>query len=141
MFAIGYCAYIAIEVSWRGISYPVMGILAGISVIILDYLNNWFGWDMDLLLQGSIGSAIITYFELIVGEFIKVNHLQPMWNYNNVPLNYDGVICLPFSLLWIVMSIIAIFIADAINYYMTDDDEVPYYKIFTKQILKFKEKK
>ena len=73
---------------------------------------------MDLLLQGCIGSLLITTMELIVGEYIKINRLQEMWNYSNVMLNFDGVICLPYSLLWIIVSLFAIFVADSINYYL-----------------------
>ena len=95
---------------------------------------------MDLLLQGCIGSALITTMELIVGEYIKINRLQEMWNYSNMMLNFDGVICLPYSLLWIIVSLFAIFVADSINYYLFDEQPVPHYKLFGKTVLTFKEK-
>lgn len=61
-----------------------------------------------------------------------------MWDYSNVFLNYKGIICLPFSLAWVGLSIVAVVIADAINYYLLDDEEVvPYYKLFGKTIFKF----
>ncbi len=141
LFLVGYCAYIAIEISFRGISFTLMGILAGFAIIILDSLNNYFGWDFDLILQGMIGSVLITFCELILGEFIRVNEFLPvMWDYSNVPINYDGVICLPFSILWIAMSFVAIFLSDAINYYVLKEDGVPYYKIFGIEVLRFKER-
>lgn len=61
-----------------------------------------------------------------------------MWDYSNLPINFDGVICLPYSLLWILVSIIGIIVADAINYYVFKIMPVPYYKLFGKTILKFK---
>lgn len=63
-----------------------------------------------------------------------------MWDYSNVPLNFDGVICLPFSIAWFFLSILAIFLADAINYYVLDEPQVPYYNLFGKTVIKFKEK-
>ena len=89
----------------------------------------------------QLGSAIITAFELIIGELSLNNILPMMWDYSNLPFNYKGIICLPFSLIWIGISIVAVFLADAINYYfLGEDKEIPYYKLFGKIILRFKEK-
>lgn len=40
LFLVGYCAYIAIEVTFRGVSYLLMGICAGLAVIIIDKIND-----------------------------------------------------------------------------------------------------
>lgn len=131
LFLIGYCAYITIEVTYRGESYPLMGIVGGICVLLIDKLNDEISWEMDLIFQCIIFSLIVTSFELIIGEIAKQTFLLPiMWDYSNLPLNFDGVICLPFSIIWIVMGAIAIFTADAINYYVFEDTEVPYYNVF-----------
>lgn len=140
LFFTGFCLYITIEVLFRGYSYPAMGICAGISILLLDQINNKISWDVDILWQGIIGSIIVTLFELIIGEYTKLSGLPAMWDYTNIPFNFDGVICLPFSLVWIVLSIIGIFIADAINYYIFDELPVPYYNLLNNQILRFKEK-
>lgn len=103
----------------------------------IDAVKLWF----DILLQGIIGSLIITFFEYVIGELFLNGVLPVMWDYSNVFLNYKGIICLPFSLVWVVLSIVAVVIADAINYYLLDDEEVvPYYKLFGKTIFKFKSK-
>lgn len=58
-------------------------------------------------------------------SIVLLNGVLPViWDYSNVFLNYKGIICLPFSLIWVVLSIIAVIIADAINYYLLDDEEV-----------------
>lgn len=140
MFLIGFCVYITIEVCFRGYSYITMGICGGLLFLLIDSLNNKISWDMDVLLQGTIGSFAITFCELIIGEACLVLGKPPMWDYTNMPLNFDGVICLPFSLLWIVLSIVAIVIADSIEYYVFDTQPVPYYRLFGKIIYKFKPK-
>jgi hypothetical protein len=141
LFFIGYCLYIAIEVTYRNVSYPIMGICGGLAIIILDKINDKISWDVDLLLQGLFGSSLISLFEFVIGEIaLRTNLLPIMWDYSKVPFNFDGVICLPFSIIWILMSIIAIILADAINYYLLDDEQVPYYKLFGKTIIQFKEK-
>lgn len=141
LFLVGYCTYISIEVTYRNISYPIMGICGGLAILLLDKINDNISWNIDLCLQGLCGSALITFFELIIGEIALHTSLLPiMWDYSNVLLNFDGVICLPFSIAWFFLSILAIFLADAINYYVLDEPQVPYYNLFGKTVIKFKEK-
>lgn len=141
LFLVGYCTYISIEVTYRNISYPIMGICGGLAILLLDKINDNISWNVDLCLQGLCGSALITFFELIIGEIALHTSLLPvMWDYSNVPLNFDGIICLPFSIVWFFLSILAIFLADAINYYVLDEPQVPYYNLFGKTVIKFKEK-
>lgn len=141
LFITGFCLYITIEVCYRGYSYPLMGLCGGLAFILIDKINDKISWDIDILVQGLIGSAIITLFELIIGEISLRGYLPMMWDYSNLPLNYKGIVCLPFSLIWIGISIVAVFLADAINYYfLGEDKEIPYYKLFGKIILRFKEK-
>ena len=140
LFLLGFMAYITIEVCFRGYSYPLMGLCGGFALLILDQINNKISWDFDLLLQGLIGSALITSFEFIIGELFLHGHLPVMWDYSHSFLNYKGIVCLPFSLLWFVLSIGAIFCADAINYYFFNELPVPHYKVFGKTIFSFKQK-
>lgn len=141
LFLFGFMAYITIEVCYRGYSYPLMGVCGGIAIVLLDKINNRISWDTDILIQGACGSLTITFFEYVIGELFLNRVLPVMWDYSNVFLNYKGIICLPFSLAWVGLSIVAVVIADAINYYLLDDEEVvPYYKLFGKTILKFKSK-
>lgn len=140
MFLVGFCMYITIEVCFRGYSYISMGMWGGILFLFLDELNNRISWDLDILLQGIVGSLCITLVEFIVGSYQIFFDRTPMWNYSDILLNYKGIICLPFSLIWIGLSIIGIFIADAINYYVFDEQPVPYYKLFGKTIIRYKKK-
>lgn len=141
LFLFGFFTYMLIELMYRQYTYVLMGVVGGIAVLLIDQINNRISWDIDILIQGTIGSLIITFFEYIIGKLSLAGVLPVMWDYSNVPLNYKGIICLPFSLAWIGLSIVAVVIADAINYYLLDDEEVvPYYKLFGKTILKFKSK-
>jgi len=140
LFTIGFCCYITIEVLFRGYSFAAMGICGGLAIVILDKLNDYISWDLDILIQGCIGSLLITFFEFIIGSLSLFGILPKMWDYTNVFLNYKGIICLPFSLLWILISILAIFIADAFNYYVYNELPIPYYRLFGKVIIRFKKK-
>lgn len=138
LFLVGFCGYITIEVCFRGHSYIIMGICGGIAVVLLDKLNSKISWDMDFILQGCIGSLLITAMELAIGIISKLYGLTSMWDYSNIWLNFDGIICLPFSLLWIVLSMIAILVADSINYYVFGELPVPYYRVCGRVVFKLK---
>ena len=140
LFCVGMIAYMLIEQIYRGYTFFEMGICGGIAIVLLDKINDHISWDMDILLQGCIGSALITGMEFIIGNLSLAGVLPKMWDYSNVWLNYKGIICLPFSLIWIVLSICAIMLADAINYYIFDEQPIPYYRLFGKIIIRFKEK-
>lgn len=140
LFAFGFCIYITIEVCFRGYSYPLMGMCGGIALLIIDSINNKISWDVDLILQGILGSFVVTMMELVIGEITLFLGLPPMWDYSNMPFQFDSVICLPFSLAWVGIAIIGVFVADAINYYIFEDLPVPYYKVFGKTRITFKEK-
>lgn len=139
LFLIGFCAYITIEVCYRGYSYALMGVCGGLLLIILDLINK-NSYETDLIFQGIIGAVIVTFMELIIGSIWLIFNLTPMWSYHNVPFNYYGIISLPYSIIWIFISIAAIMVKDAVNHYVFDISSVPYYKIFGKTVIKFKER-
>lgn len=62
--------------------------------------------DTPLILKCLFGAALITGVELIFGiVFNLILHMQ-VWDYSNVPLNFMGQICLPFTLIWFIFSFI-----------------------------------
>lgn len=131
LFLVGFCVYTTIEVLFRGFSYPVCGLMGGFAVVILDKINDHISWDIDLFFQALLGSALITFMELIIGTISNaIGIVTPMWDYSNMPLNYKGIICLPFSIAWMFLSVCAIFLADSINYYVFEDTCVPHYSLF-----------
>lgn len=137
--SIYYVAEILFKGSDRG-SHWTMFVLAGLSgVIVIDGLNNIFSYEMDFLLQIILCAIFITFGEYIVG--IIWNSDFSIWDYRHIPLNYKGQICLPFSLLWCVLSSIFIPFLDLIEWkiFKYKPKTPPYYKVFGKTIFKFKE--
>lgn len=141
MFLIGFCVYVAIEIIYRNESYFYMGLDGGLLFVLIDKINDHISWDMDLIWQGIIGSCLVTFTELVIGmAMLYYPSIPVMWDYTNMPLNYYGVICLPFSIIWIFMSWVAIFLADAINYYAFEELPLPRYTLFKKIKFTFREK-
>jgi len=141
LFLVGFCMYITIETCFRCYSFWQMGICGGIAVVILDKINDTLSWDVDIMIQGTLGMLLITLMEFIIGLLWSVFPRIPhMWDYSNMPLNYHGIICVPFMVIWFMLSLVAIFVADSINYYVFEEKPTPYYMLFGKKVIQFKEK-
>lgn len=129
LFSVGFFCYSLIEVLFRGYTYFTMGLLGGLMLLLVDSINNYISWNIDLLWQGCIGSFMVTVVELFIGELTKYFMIEPMWDYSSLPLNFDGVICPQFSIAWIFVSILGIIVADIINYYIFHEEPKPYYRV------------
>ena len=141
LFSVGAAAYMALEACFRGFTFPLMGVCGGLCIVILDKINDFISWRVDLAIQALIGSSLITFMELVIGKIMKYTDLLPMmWDYSDLPLNYDGIICVPFSVIWLFLGVVAIFLADCINYYILEDGERPRYILFGKFVFFFKKR-
>ena len=141
LFYIGFTSYITIETLFRGYSYLLMGIDGAVCFLIFDKINEYIPWKLDLLLQGCIGSLVVTITELIIGLILQYLNLQPMWDYSTELMNYKGVICPLFSFLWIWLAIIGIIVADSVNYYLLWNGDRPKYNLFKIIHIEFPQRK
>ena len=130
MFIVGFCAYITIEVLYRGYSYPLMGTMGGVVFILIDQINEKYSWNVELSYQAILGGIYATITELIYGlidkEYLHLN----MWNYQDEYFNFYGIVCLKFSIYWCLLALLAVLVADFINYCLYRHSRVPYYIIF-----------
>lgn len=129
LFCVGAVLYYSIECIWRGYSFGSMGILGGISLILVGSINdNVFTMKMPIWLQMIIGGIIITILELFFG--LKFNVDYHIWDYRNISFNFKGQICLLFSFVWCLFSLIAIILQDYLNYFFFDKKEKPHYYLW-----------
>lgn len=101
LFYIGGAAYMTLEFIWRGRSHGSMFLLGGACFLILGWLRKR---PLALLLKGILGAAGITVLELLTG--LMVNRDYSVWDYRQMPLQYLGQVCLPYSLLWIPVCLL-----------------------------------
>lgn len=71
--------------------------------------------DIPFYLKCIIGMIIITAIELIFGIWFNIILGERVWDYSNMPLNFLGQICVPFSMMWLVLSGIAFKIIEKIH--------------------------
>ena len=126
LFIIGGLLYILIELSYRGHSHWTMFILGGLCFVLIGGINNYISWDMPIYEQMMIGSVIITVLEFICGCIVNLWLGWDVWDYSNMPYNVLGQICLPFSILWFFISLVAIVADDYIRYWLFDEEKPRY---------------
>ena len=87
LFLTGGTAYALLETAWRGHTHWTMFVLGGFLFLILGELNEGLlEWDTPLILQGIIGSAIVTGAELATGMILNVWLGLGVWDYSGMPL-------------------------------------------------------
>ncbi len=125
---IGGLLYIGIELLWRGYSHWTMFLLGGLCFLLIGQINEILPWKMPLWQQVVIGTIIITGLELITGCIVNLCFGWNVWDYSAVPLNFLGQICLPYAVLWMLISVAGIFLDDWLRYRMFGEEQ-PHYNI------------
>lgn len=106
-----------------------MFVLAIVLAIPLERCGAELPWEMPLLGQACICTAVITATEFVAGLILNVWLGLGVWDYSNMPFNLLGQICLPFTLAWVALSAIAIVLDDYLRHLMFHEEK-PHYKIF-----------
>ena len=128
LFWVGGSVYVEIELLYRGYTHWSMFILAGIVFITVGWMNEYiFDWHTQFGWQVLIATLWATGLEYVCGVILRHFGLQ-VWDYSNVPLNVDGLICVPFMSVWAVLMVVAIVIDDIIKFYFFEGSR-PHYHI------------
>ena len=98
LFCAGGLGYMGLELLWRGWTHSSMFFAGGTCFLLLGRLRNQPPW-----LQAVLGAGIITAVEL--GAGLLLNRRYGIWDYRDMPLNFRGQICLPYSLLWLPVGL------------------------------------
>ena len=126
LFNLGGFIYYMIEILARGYSHWTMFLLGGLCFLIVGAINNFLPWEMYFEVQSILGAGIITVLEFITGIIVNIILGWNVWDYSDRPFNLLGQICLPFSLIWIVLSAVIIIVDDYIRYKLFKEKK-PYY--------------
>jgi len=109
LFYLGGTAYMLLEFCWRGRSDGSMFLLGGACFLLVG--GKVAAWTrLPLALRLISGAAVITALELLTGLIVNRNY--KVWDYRSMPFQFKGQICLSYSLLWIPVSLAAMFLYD-----------------------------
>lgn len=109
-FLLGAAGYPALEILWRGRTHPTMALAGGASLVLIRRVSR-LPWG--LLPRAALAGAGVTAIEYAIGR--ACNRRHRIWDYRRMPLNLQGHICLPYSLLWCTLSAGAIAAMDALH--------------------------
>lgn len=112
LFLMGGMIYFAIELAYKGESHFSMLIVGGVCFVLIGALNSYFDKKMTLLRQMLLSALIITVLEFFSGIIVNLWLELRVWDYSALPFNLMGQICLPFSIVWFLLSLPAIFLDD-----------------------------
>lgn len=105
LFCLGGGSYLLLELLWRGWTHHSMFFLGGLCFTLIGHLGE-MSTPLSLPGQMLAGAGIITAGELATG--IAVNQDYHIWDYRAMPYHFMGQICLPFTLLWVPVSLGAV---------------------------------
>lgn len=104
LFYVGGASYMSLEFLWRGRSHGSMFLLGGLCFLLVGGHVSRLR-RIPLLLRSVLGAGVITTLELVTG--LTVNRDYQVWDYRNQMGQFAGQICLPYFLLWIPVSLVA----------------------------------
>ena len=100
---------------------PIYGIGVVCVVQALEpYIHNVF-----ILYAMSV--VLTTVLEFATGVLLEKIFHHRWWDYSGMPFNIMGQICLPYSLLWIIVACIAIVADDRLRWIFFNEPKVTYH--------------
>ena len=123
----GGFVYYLIEIAYRGFSHPSMFITGGVAFLCIGYINNYLPWRLGFVWQCVIGGLVVTVLELIAGLIVNVWLGLGVWDYSDMPLNFMGQIVPHFTLAWIALSAVAIWLDDFLRWKIFGEQQPEYW--------------
>ncbi len=112
LFYIGGAGYMFLEFLWRGRSHGSMFLLGGLCFFLVGGCVARIS-RLPLALRLLTGACLITALELVTG--LLVNRNYSIWDYRNQLFHFCGQICLSYSLLWIPISFLAMWLFELLH--------------------------
>ncbi len=114
IFLTGGMLYYFGEIAVRHYSHYSMILCGGMATLLCGGLNQVFS-KMGIFMQMILSAVIISELEFITGYIFNIRMGCMVWDYSDMPFNIMGQICLPYSLLWMVLALAIIYVDDNIR--------------------------
>lgn len=127
LFLVGGFTYFYIEILFRGYSHFSMIICGGLAFILCGAINQLMHFRISLISQMILSTIIITGLEFVTGYLVNMRLHWNVWDYSGMPYNLYGQICVAYSAIWLVLSLVCIFVDDLIRWKIFDEERARYY--------------
>ena len=128
----GGTLYFFLEVAYKSLTgHPeriswTMLVLAIVLCIPVERAGYQLPWACPLWLQAAVCAALVTLVEFCAGCVLNLWIGLDIWDYSDIPFNLLGQICLPFSLVWLVLCFLFIVVFDWMRYAVIGGDKPTY---------------
>lgn len=92
----------------RGFLFGPICPMYGLGAILIIYLYKLLPPHNTLLVFFVVATFATTLLEYITGYILKKSFNTTWWDYSQDPLNIDGIISLPYSLVWGAIAVLLI---------------------------------
>ena len=107
LFSVGAVGYGLLEVLWRGYTHWSMLGAGGICFVFFAWIGEKFK-NAGIFIKALLGSAFVTSIEFIFGIIFNIILKKNVWDYSRMPFNIGGQICMLYSFIWLLISIVCI---------------------------------
>lgn len=107
IFSVGAAGYGLLEILWRGYTHWSMALAGGICFSAFTHIGNKMK-NATLLIKGLTGGLFITVIEFIFGVVFNIILKQKVWDYSKLPFNIAGQVCLLYTAIWSLISMLCI---------------------------------
>ena len=111
LFLIGGIGYPLLEILWRGYTHPSMGVVGGLCLIAIYFINIKLR-KRSIFFRALCCGLAITFIELISVVLLNIVLRLGIWDYSGRILNVMGQICLPYFILWFLLSFGVIYVTE-----------------------------
>ena len=109
-FLLGAAGYPALEILWRGRTHLSMALAGALSATMIHQIGKL---PIKLIPKAALCGIGITCIEAGCGMLWNKEH--QVWDYRKMPLNWNGQMCLPYSLIWSGLSIVILQLDKALS--------------------------
>ena len=129
MFFTSGFLYCWIEVLARGYSHISMFLAGGTCFLLVGAIEYILGSSPSFLFQMFLCGLMITTVELLFGLVVNRQLHLNVWDYSGLQYNFQGQICLLYSIFWFFLSCPVILLYDYMKFLLLDS-QIPHYHIF-----------
>ncbi len=112
--------YFYLEIAFRNYSHYSMIICGGFCFVIVGTIGKYILEKESNILKAValimfFGALVITTLELFTGIIVNLKLNMGVWDYSSMKYNVYGQICLTYTMIWSLLSLLCVFVANTIE--------------------------
>ncbi len=119
----GGLLYFYLEIAFRNYSHYSMIVCGGFCFVIVGTIGKYIlETESDILKAVALimffGALVITTLELFTGIIVNMKLNMGVWDYSSMKYNVYGQICLTYTMIWALLSLLCVFVSNTIKKFL-----------------------